>query len=63
MELPDLPEEEKQRIIKEAINTASYVLLFSMGLCKIENYIIGTVENNGTTYELTFKRIPKPPKD
>lgn len=55
--LPDLPQDQKDKLIEQAIETASYILLFSMKCVKVENYITGTIDNNGHTYELSFKKV------
>lgn len=54
--LPDLPQEQKDKLVAQAIETASYVLLFTMKCVKVENFITGTIDNKGITYELSFKK-------
>ena len=52
-------EEEKNEIVKFALEVASKHLLAAMILIKAPNYITGTMvdDESGRTYELTFKLI------
>lgn len=61
IELPDLPEKEKDEIVKKAIEGSSQLLLIAMKACKVENYITGSIINdeNGNLYELTFTKVIK----
>ena len=61
IELPDLPEKEKDEIVRKAIEGCGQLLLMAMKACKVENYITGSIINdeNGNLYELTFTKVIK----
>ena len=59
MELPDLPQKDKEEIVKQAIEGSAHILLVAMRACKLENFITGSIINdeNGNLYELSFKKV------
>ena len=64
-EFPDLPQNERDEIVKRAIEAAGHYLLSAMMVCKAENFIEGTVVNmtNNIAYDLRLKKHQPQPED